>query len=232
MTSNIASKLQNYSKPDSFASRLRSRRIKPLVDMIEDVSMRNGSCTIIDIGGTRAYWNVLDAGFLQSRKVQVYLLNLEDNGAVDSSDAGGVFALVQGDACSELGYAENQFDICHSNSVIEHVGDWRRMVSFAQNVRRLAPRYFVQTPNYWFPVEPHAVAPCFQFLPFPARLYLVQRFALGNWRRAQNVDDAVRLVQSARLLNRAMMASLFPDARLTIERFFGLPKSIIAIKNT
>lgn len=89
----------------------------------------------------------------------------------------------------------------------------------------------MQTPNYWFPVEPHSVTPGFQFLPFPARLSLVRRFALGDWPRAENVDEAVRIVQSARLLNRAMMGSLFPDARLATERFLGLPKSIIAIRN-
>lgn len=229
MSKKIAALLQNYTRPDSLGSRLRARRSKPLVEMIEDVYRRKGSCTIIDIGGTRPYWNILPSEFLLSRKVHVYLLNIESNNLVDQPENGG-FTVIQGDACSELAYADNHFDICHSNSVIEHVGDWQRMVSFAQNVRRLAPRHFVQTPNYWFPVEPHAVAPFFQFLPFPIRVFLVQRFALGNWPKAKGTDEAVRLVQSARLLNRAMMKSLFPGSELEIERLLWLPKSLIAIR--
>lgn len=230
MSNKIAGMLQNYESPNSFGSRLRAQRIKPMVEMIEDVYKKKGSCKIIDIGGTRTYWSILDAQYLRSRKVYIYLLNIKNNGSGDHWENEGGFTAIQGDACSELTYADNHFDICHSNSVIEHVGDWRRMVSFAQNVRRLAPRHFVQTPNYWFPVEPHAVAPFFQFMPFPTRVYLVKRFALGNWPKAKDTDEAVRLVQSARLLNRAMMKSLFPDSELVIERFLRLPKSLIAIR--
>jgi SAM-dependent methyltransferase len=231
MSKMIAAILQNYTRPNSFGSRLRARRIKPLIKMIDDVYIRNGSCTILDIGGTKAYWNILTKDFLQSRKIQVHLLNIEDRNSGDASGDGEIFRYIRGDACDDLSYADFHFDICHSNSVIEHVGDWERMVSFAENVRRLAPRYFVQTPNYWFPIEPHCVTPFFQYMPKPFRLFLVQKFALGNWEKAKNVDEAVRIVESARLLNRAMMGSLFPDGRLTIERFFGLPKSIIAIRN-
>jgi hypothetical protein len=126
--------------------------------------------------------------------------------------------------------SDNSFDLVHSNSVVEHVGDWARMKAFAKEVRRLAPRYFVQTPNFWFPIEPHFMCPFFHWLPEPTRVRLLLRAGLGHYRRAGSVDSAVTAVQGARLLNRRMMASLFPDAAIVTERVALLPKSLMAIR--
>ncbi|TKB47823.1 class I SAM-dependent methyltransferase [Ferrimonas sediminicola] len=142
----------------------------------------------------------------------------------------GRFRFLVADGCDLSRHEDNSFHLVHSNSVIEHVGEWSRMKQFASEVARVGQGYFVQTPHYWFPVEPHCLTPCFHWLPRPWRLALVQRFALGNWPRAAGLDDAVRIVDSARLLNRPMMAQLFPGASLLDERLAGLPKSIIAIR--
>jgi hypothetical protein len=128
-------------------------------------------------------------------------------------------------------YASNAFDITHSNSVVEHVGDWARQVAFAKEVSRVSRGYFVQTPNFWFPLEPHCMTFFFHWLPKPTRVWLMMHFTLGHWKKAVSVDDAVRKVDSARLLNRAMFRTLFPDAELTTERLLGLPKSLMAIRH-
>jgi hypothetical protein len=106
------------------------------------------------------------------------------------------------------------FDIVHSNSVIEHVGDWPKMLSMAQEVRRLAPAYFVQTPNYWFPIEPHYKLPLVQYLP-------------NSIRRAVTGDDPDRI----RLLSARQMRRLFADASLWRERVFGMTKSLVAVRS-
>jgi hypothetical protein len=142
----------------------------------------------------------------------------------------GRFSFLAGDGCDLSCIADNGFDIAHSNSVIEHVGDWERMVRFAREMARIAPRYFVQTPNYWFPLEPHCMTPFFHWLPRPLRVWLVLHFDLGHWRKAESVDAAVRICESARLLSRRMVRSLFADGHVMTERLLLLPKSFVVVR--
>ena len=115
--------------------------------------------------------------------------------------------------------------------MVEHVGDWSRMVKFSNEIRRVAKYYFVQTPNYWFPIEPHCMTPFFHWLPKPIRVWLVLRFNLGNWRKADSIEEAMHIVESAHLLDKKMFQALFPDSTIFTERYFLFPKSLIAIKD-
>jgi hypothetical protein len=74
------------------------------------------------------------------------------------------------------------------------------------------------------------MTPFFHWLPKPMRVWLVSRFHLGHWKKAESVDQAVRAVESARLLTRPMLQELFKDGRIVTERFCLLPKSLIALR--
>ncbi|HJP60817.1 MAG TPA: hypothetical protein VJ865_12495, partial [Gemmatimonadaceae bacterium] len=114
-------------------------------------------------------------------------------------------------------------------SVIEHLGprfeDQRRM---ADEVRRVGKRYFVQTPNRYFPIEPHFLTPGFQFLPVPARVWLVTHFNVGWYRRFPDVASARQEVESICLLSRNQVRDLFPEAGIFEEKILGLTKSFVA----
>ncbi len=56
-----------------------------------------------------------------------------------------------------------------SNSVIERVGGHAQRIAFANSVHTLTDHHWIQTPNKWFPVEPHYVAPLLHLLPLPAQ---------------------------------------------------------------
>jgi hypothetical protein len=114
--------------------------------------------------------------------------------------------------------------------VIEHVGLWHDMERMASEVRRVAPRYLVQTPYFWFPVEPHARTPLIHWLPESWKYRIVMRRKCGFWERQDSVAGAVRTVQSAIMLDILQMRALFPDAELHKERFCGLIKSLVAVK--
>ena len=205
----------------------RGKRIRPLLDIIRATFLEHGSVRIIDIGGTRKYWNILPGDYLKKHNVKITIANLMDDQNAVNDDT---FEFITCDACDLRTIEDNAFHIAHSNSVIEHVGDWKRMIMFSNEVRRVAPKYFIQTPNFWFPLEPHCMTPFFHWLPKPARIRLVSNFRLGNWRKADSTREAVRIVESARLLNKAMFSELFREAEVSIERLCYLPKSFVAIK--
>jgi 2-polyprenyl-3-methyl-5-hydroxy-6-metoxy-1,4-benzoquinol methylase len=129
---------------------------------------------------------------------------------------------VQADG-ADLPFSDGLFDIGFSNSVIEHVPREQHR-AFASEIRRVADRYFVQTPNRWFPIEPHYQMPFFQFLPRRVRRFLNAHFSLG-WQPKGSWEEITLL--SARDLQR-----LFPDAQIHRERVLGLTKSLIAVRST
>lgn len=228
VTRTLARVLSNYYSPDSFVSKLRIKRIAPLLEMIETTYNQYGFVNIIDIGGTEAYWGIVSRDYLAKYRVTITIVNLPDpNMPKDHAP----FKFVAGDGCNLVGFADKSFHIAHSNSVVEHVGDWTHMVKFANELCRVSYKWFIQTPNYWFPIEPHCMMPLFHWLPRPTRMWLVSRFKLGHWEQAQTMDEAVRIVESARLLNKKMLQELFQKAQIHTERFLGFPKSFIAIKN-
>ena len=71
---------------------------------------------------------------------------------------------VQGDGC-DLQYADGEFDICFSNSTIEHLHTYGNQQRFAAEVRRVGQSYYVQTPARSFPFEPHWLGFFIHWLP-------------------------------------------------------------------
>jgi len=222
----LTNKITNYDDPDSIGSRLRAKRIKPLLSMINDIHERHGAVNILDVGGTKQYWGIVPQDVLEQNNVCITLLNLPtENKPQDEK----IFKYLEGDACDLSNLDDYSFDIVHSNSVIEHVGDWNRMLQFSKEIKRLAKNYYVQVPYYWFPIEPHFMTPMFHWLPKPIRVTLIMRFSLGQWKRQSTVSDAVRTAESARLLDIKMFRALFEEAEISVEKMFFLPKSLIAI---
>jgi SAM-dependent methyltransferase len=125
-----------------------------------------------------------------------------------------------GDA-TRLPFGDDEFPVAFSSSVIEHIPKGLQ-AAFAGEIRRVAERYYVQTPNRYFPIEPHYQLPFFQFLPERLRRALNERFTLG-WKEKGKWEEINLL--SARDLRR-----LFPDAEIHRERLFGLTKSLMVVR--
>lgn len=213
-----------YQNRNSLEFRFRLKRFRFIREIINDVLRRREVCRILDVGGTRLYWD-LGKDLIDRGRITVDLLNL-----VEAPIEIPPFKSITADARDMSGLSDDSYDFVHSNSVIEHVGGWQDMAAMAHEVQRLAPNYFVQTPYFWFPFEPHFRSLFFHWFPEQIRYRLLMKKNLGFRYRKNDVGDAVIDVQSVRLLDKLQLSRLFPDAVILSERIGFLTKSLMAIR--
>jgi SAM-dependent methyltransferase len=130
---------------------------------------------------------------------------------VERPDYPGPF--VQADASTGLPFADGEFELVYCSSVIEHVPPARR-AAFAKELRRVGRGWFVQTPAYSFPIEPHSLLPFAHWLPPRLRHHYWKLGATGGW-------------EDISLLKRSEMEALFGPA--VPERIGPLTKSWVCV---
>ena len=123
---------------------------------------------------------------------------------------------VRADARS-LPFGDAEFAVAYSNSLVEHLppADRDRV---AAEMSRVGRRLFVQTPNRWFPIEPHALLPFVHWLPRTIGRRLWRLGVTG-----EPFDDI-------ELLSARDMRRLFPGAEIVRERVGPLTKSLVAVR--
>ena len=205
----------------SLAHRLRKRRLLFLRELLAEVPT---PWRMLDVGGTPEYWCMME--FAVPAGCEICVLNLE---LPSTPKCGPGFTFVRGSATNLGEYSDSSFDVVFSNSVIEHVGDFTAQRQMAEEVRRVGVRHFVQTPNYWFPIEPHFLLPGVQWLPERWRAELIHRLRPGWYgQHLRSRSEAIAVVQSIQLLRRPDLEMLFPESSIYTERVLGIPKSFIA----
>ncbi len=188
-----------------------------------------GPLRLCDLGGTGEWWRQHGdrlAGL--GRPLAVDLVNLTPE-PVPERLPGVTFAARVGDARALPDVADGAYDLVFSNSVIEHVGVFAEQLRMAREVVRIGRNYLVQTPNRWFPVEPHFLVPFWQFLPQDLRVLLHRRFRTGWYGRADSYLQARATVDEVRLLDRRDLRAMFPGALVLRERVAGLTKSLVVL---
>lgn len=204
-------------KPQSWGNKFRNKRFEFLKDKLESLPK---PVKILDIGGLESFW--ANRGYGDNPNYQITILNLEAKPTTFTN-----FKSMGGDATNLVGINDNEFDVAFSNSVIEHLYTLKNQEAMANEIRRVGKYYFVQTPNKYFPIEPHYVLPFFDLLPAGLKYTILTKTKLSRLKRWSH-DDARQYVDEIRLISYREFKKLFPDSKMYEEIFFGMIKSFTA----
>ena len=195
--------------------RFRLRRMEAFVNRFGVTD----ETTILDVGGVASIWEGL------SVKPRVTILNFKK----PRKQLPDHITFVVGDGTG-IDFPDRSFDIAFSNSTIEHLGNWENQQRFAIEMRRVGRRYYVQTPHYHFPIEPHYLAPFVHWLPPSVQKRVVRFGTPWGWIERPSKEAAAAMVEEIRLLVAEEMERLFPDGTVDREVVGGLTKSLIAYR--
>ncbi len=179
----------------------------------------DSSTTVLDVGGEEHYWPWCPG------EPQVTVVNLAKRDLRPEKRP-----WVQADG-RLLPFGDSAFDVVYCNSVLEHLPDAASRHAMAREIARVGRGYWVQTPNRRFPVEPHLLTPGFHYLPKRWQVRAARNFSVWGWLVRPSPEEARGFVENIDLLGEAELADLFPGAKLIRERFGGLTKSLVAVRD-
>lgn len=213
----IIQRLSAVENPLSFSNKMRTKRFQLFESLIADMPR---PLRIIDMGGTPEFWQ--QRGWGERDDVHITGVNIQPKITGTSN-----FQPEFGDVTDLSQFADNSFDIAFSNSVIEHLGDIENQTKMACEMNRVASAIWLQTPNYWFPIEPHFHVIGWQWMPIWMRKAIIKKTSCG-WRGpCPDEIEADEIVREVRLMTKSELMKLFPDHNFVAERFCGLVKSWI-----
>jgi SAM-dependent methyltransferase len=102
-------------------------------------------------------------------------------------------------------FRNSSFDVCWSNAVIEHVGDRNDQLMFLKEIKRVARRAMITTPNRYFPIEVHTRTPFLHLLPrrmFDSYLRSVgKQWATGSYMNLLSLAEIKALLREAGIVD-------------------------------
>jgi hypothetical protein len=203
-----------------FTRRFRRKRYRNFVALFPPERCRR----ILDLGGSAELWEMMEY------PAEITLLNISASWLTIPQNTRRKYIPVVGDG-RQTNYPNCSFDLAFSNSVIEHVGSEQDAERFAREMQRVGRAFYCQTPNKWFPIEPHLGTLFLHWFPRLLERYFVLRY-LTLWGLMHKPDRATAKLaaRDARLLTKRELKRLFPEAEIVTERFLLLPKSFIAMQ--
>jgi len=211
-------KLFDNTKGDSYANKYRRKRFRSFNELTRSMPK---PVKVIDLGGTVNYWKQM--GLTDRSDALITILNIEEE-----NESLPNVTFIKGDVCNP-DISLTDFDLIFSNSVIEHVGSKEKREQMASAVTSSGKPYYIQTPNYWFPFEPHFLFPFFQYFPRFIRIFLVKNFDMGWFKKTVDKKKAEEIVDSIYLLSLNEFSSIFPAATIHKEKVLFFNKSFTAI---
>lgn len=177
--------------------------------------------SILDVGGHPMFW--------KDSPVRSRITIINSSILELTSPDHGRFELLAGDARS-LPFPDKAFDIGFSNSVIEHLSNWREQQRAARELERVCNHIWVQTPARWFPIETHLKTPLVHYLPVKVQRKVIRHFTVWGLMSRPAKEDIDAFLDEIALLTYKDMQALFSDCKIMRESLLFLTKSYVAIK--
>jgi ubiquinone/menaquinone biosynthesis C-methylase UbiE len=212
-------KILDNTSPNSTANKFRRKRFRYFTELLQNDPL---PVKILDVGGTENFW--VQMGIYANKNYLITVLNIDVQQTLTKEN----LTFIQGNAADLSKFGDKEFDIVFSNSVIEHIPKDTERQKMANEIIRTGKKYFVQTPNYFFPFEPHFLFPCFQFLPKFIKIFMLKNFNMGWFKKCGSAAETESLLETNRLLKFAELRSYFPAATIIHEKFMLMTKSLIA----
>lgn len=221
----VAMKSDN-TNTKSYSSNFRAKRIKLLSSLLEKRNLKN--ITILDVGGTINYWEMNLKYIAEGLIAEIDVINLPEQEQTEINLRGSTIRSYTGDALDQSTFRKRSYDLIHSNSVIEHVGNLSAQKKMADSIVNHNAFFWIQTPAKSFPLEPHFYMLFFAYLPLSIRAFLLRKFDLGFHKKEPKWLQSRITCDETRLLSRKEYTHLFMGAQIIPERVLFLTKSYIA----
>lgn len=217
----IASPLYMHSGKVPLASKLSFHVRRRIFDLFLNVIQPGPNTAVLDLGvtsdDTYPESNYFETFYPYHEKVTC--AGTEDGSHLENKFPGVRYVRVI--AGEGLPFGDKEFDVVFSNAVVEHTGNKVEQSLFIHEICRVGQRFFITTPNRWFPVETHTGIPLLHFLPKAWFRTLVRGTRYDYWSHEKNLN----------LLTIGEFRDLFPSTvMLELEkvRILGIPSNLIA----
>lgn len=200
-----------------FQKKFRKKRgkfLKKLYPHIDELK-------ILDLGGSESFWKETDI-VCNFKNITILNIKKYENEYINQKNINTV--IYDGKV---IPFNNKSFDLIICNSVIEHVPIKNRKF-FCDEIKRVGKKFFLQTPSYYFPLEPHFVMPFIHWLPKNIGFFLVN-FSL--WRILSNPNR--KLINdyffNTNLLKEKELKKYFTNSKIFKEKSFFMTKSYYVI---
>ncbi|MGB8387967.1 MAG: class I SAM-dependent methyltransferase [Mycobacterium sp.] len=200
----------------SLSGRARARRWQQLIKSFPSLS----EMRVLDLGGTPESWRLAP---VRPKSVTTVNLLPAESDQPDLSPSRETPAIFRAPLpvttltwCSPIRCSSTWVAMCNAN-------DW-----LTTSTR--SPTNIGCTPYRYLPIEPHWLFPGIQWLPYAARVQVSIHWNRGHI-RTHTREEVQQQVDEVELIGISQMRRYFPSSVIWYERFAGLIKSLVAIRN-
>ncbi|MBN8430839.1 methyltransferase domain-containing protein [Microbulbifer salipaludis] len=119
-----------------------------------------------------------------------------------------------------LPFADDEFDVVFCSAVLEHVGNFEQQEAFLAELLRVSKKFYITTPNRWYPVDFHTILPFIHWLPKGLHRKLLKLVGHDFLAREENLNLCAASDVRRMMGDRAHF-------NISYQWFLGLPSNIL-----